>query len=169
MTRTLCGTSRPGHFQGVATIVTKLLNIIQPDRAYFGEKDAQQLAIIRRIVADLNIPVEIVGCATVREESGLAYSSRNQYLSPAGKIHAAGIYRSLQQAKALFDLGETNPDILLAATFTELNTIPEFAIEYLEIVAPNTLQPLQPSDKEMLIAIAGRIEGTRLIDNIFLG
>jgi pantoate ligase / CMP/dCMP kinase len=173
----LCGRSRPGHFQGVATIVAKLLNIVQPDRAYFGEKDAQQLAIIRRIVADLNMPVEIVACPTIREESGLAYSSRNQYLSPTGKTHAAGIYRSLQQAKALFDRGETNPDNLLAATRTELSTIPEFTLEYLEIVEPNTLQPLQRIDslperlrqRQILIAIAGRIEGTRLIDNLWLG
>jgi pantoate ligase / CMP/dCMP kinase len=169
MMSVLCGRSRPGHFQGVATIVTKLLNIVQPDRAYFGEKDAQQLAIIRRIVADLNMPVEIVGCPTIREDSGLAYSSRNQYLSPIGKIHAAVIYRSLQQARALFDRGERNPDILLAATLTELNTIPEFTLEYLELVEPNTLQPVQKIDLEILIAIAGRIEGTRLIDNIFLG
>jgi pantoate ligase / CMP/dCMP kinase len=169
MISTLCGRSRPGHFQGVATIVAKLLNIIQPDRAYFGEKDAQQLAIIRRIVSDLNIPVEIVGCPTIREESGLAYSSRNQYLSPTGKIHAAGIYRSLQQARVLFDRGETNSDILHLAILTELNTIAEFTLEYLEIVEPNTLQPLNKIDKEILIAIAGRIEGTRLIDNIFLG
>ncbi len=168
MTSGLCGRSRPGHFQGVATIVAKLLNIVQPDRAYFGEKDAQQLAIIRRIVADLNIPVEIVGCPTIRAESGLAHSSRNQYLSPTGKIHAAGIYRSLQQAKSLFDRGETNPDILLAATLAALNTIPEFTLEYLEIVEPNTLQPLQKIDslperlrqREILIAIAGRIEGS---------
>jgi pantoate ligase / CMP/dCMP kinase len=169
MVSNLCARSRPGHFQGVATIVAKLLNIIQPDRAYFGEKDAQQLAIIRRIVADLNIPVEIVGCQTIREESGLAYSSRNQYLSPTAKIHAAGIYRSLQQAKALFDRGETNPDILQAATLAELDTIAEFTLEYLEIVEPNTLQPLQKIDRKILIAIAGRIEGTRLIDNVFLG
>jgi pantoate ligase / CMP/dCMP kinase len=99
----------------------------------------------------------------------LAYSSRNQYLSPTGKIHAAGIYRSLQQAKALFDRSETNPQILLAAILTELNTIPEFTLEYLEIIEPNTLQPIQQIDREILIAIAGRIEGTRLIDNILLG
>jgi pantoate ligase / CMP/dCMP kinase len=169
MTSVLCGSSRPGHFQGVATIVAKLLNIVQPDRAYFGEKDAQQLAIIRRIVADLNIPVEIVGCQTVRADSGLAYSSRNEYLSPTGKIHAAGIYRSLQRAKALFDRGETNPQILLAATLAELDNIPAFTLEYLEIVSPNTLQPLSKTDRSALIAIAGRIEGTRLIDNVFLG
>lgn len=169
MTSVLCGSSRPGHFQGVATIVAKLLNIVQPDRAYFGQKDAQQLAIIRRIVADLNIPVEIVGCPTVRAESGLAYSSRNEYLSPTGKIHAAGIYRSLQRAKALFDRGETNPQILRAATLAELDNIPTFTLEYLEIVEPNTLQPLQKIDAQILIVIAGRIEGTRLIDNVFLG
>jgi pantoate ligase / CMP/dCMP kinase len=164
----LCGRTRAGHFQGVATIVTKLLNIIQPDRAYFGAKDAQQLAIIRTIVADLNLPVDIVGCATLRADSGLAHSSRNQYLSPTGKTQATVIYRSLKQAQVLVVNGETQSQIILAAVIKELATVPEFQLEYLELVDPETLQSIEVVDRSVLIAIAGRIENTRLIDNITL-
>jgi pantoate ligase / CMP/dCMP kinase len=164
----LCGRTRPGHFQGVATIVTKLLNIIQPDRAYFGEKDAQQLAIIRRIVTDLNLPVDVVGCPTLRAASGLAHSSRNQYLSPTGKAQAAVIYRSLQRAQVLVVNGETRAPAILAAVITELGKTPEFQLEYLELVDPETLQSIEIVDRSVLIAIAGRIENTRLIDNIVL-
>jgi pantoate ligase / CMP/dCMP kinase len=162
----LCGKTRAGHFQGVATIVTKFLNIIQPDRAYFGEKDAQQLAIIRRIVIDLNLPVDIVGCPTLRADSGLAHSSRNQYLSPTGKAQAAVIYRSLNQAQALVASGEIHAPAILAAVITELATVTEFQLEYLELVDPETLQSIELVDGKVLIAIAGRIENTRLIDNI---
>jgi pantoate ligase / CMP/dCMP kinase len=162
----LCGRTRAGHFQGVATIVTKLLNIIQPDRAYFGEKDAQQLAIIRRIVTDLNLPVDVVGCPTLRADSGLAYSSRNQYLSSTGKAQAAVIYRSLKQAQVLVASGEIHVPAILAAVMTELATVPEFQLEYLELVDPETLQSIELVDRSGLIAIAGKIENTRLIDNI---
>jgi pantoate ligase / CMP/dCMP kinase len=162
----LCGRTRPGHFQGVATIVTKLLNIIQPDRAYFGAKDAQQLAIIRKIVTDLNLPVDIVGCPTLRADSGLAHSSRNQYLSPTGKAQAAVIYRSLQRAQALVASGEIHTSAILAAVIMELATVPEFQLEYLELVDPETLESIELVDRSGLIAIAGRIENTRLIDNI---
>ncbi len=164
----LCGKTRPGHFQGVATIVTKLLNIIKPDRAYFGEKDAQQLAIIRKIVTDLNIPVDIVGCPTLRADSGLAHSSRNQYLSSTGKAQAAVIYRSLKQAQALVASGETRASVILAAVMTELATVTEFQLEYLELVDPQTLQSIETIAKKALVAIAGRIENTRLIDNIII-
>ena len=164
----LCGRTRTGHFQGVATIVVKLLNLVQPDRAYFGEKDAQQLAIIRRIVTDLNIPVDIVGCPTVRAESGLALSSRNQYLSPTGRSQAAVIYRSLQQAQILASAGEIEATSILAAVKTELATVPEFQLEYLELVDRHTLQSIHTIDRSALIAIAGRLENTRLIDNIMI-
>lgn len=166
MVNRLCGNTRTGHFQGVATIVAKLLNIVQPDRAYFGEKDAQQLAIIRRIVTDLNLPVNVIGCPTLRANSGLAHSSRNQYLSPTGRSQAAVIYRSLQQAQKLAQNGETDPHKLLTAAKTELNTVPEFHLEYLELVDPHTLQSIDTLDKPALLAIAGRLENTRLIDNI---
>jgi pantoate ligase / CMP/dCMP kinase len=165
----LCGATRAGHFQGVATIVAKLLNIVQPDRAYFGEKDAQQLAIIRRIVADLNFPVDIIGCPTLRADSGLAHSSRNQYLSSTGRSQAAVIYHSLQQAQKLADLQELNTEKLLAAVTTALSTVPEFQLEYLELVDPQTLQPIDTLNEPALLAIAGRIENTRLIDNIIIG
>jgi pantoate ligase / CMP/dCMP kinase len=165
----LCGRTRRGHFQGVATIVTKLLNIVRPDRAYFGEKDAQQLAIIQRIVTDLNIPVEIIGCPTLREDSGLALSSRNQYLSPTGRDRSAVIYRSLQKARALADRSETQAEKLLATVVAELSTVPEFQLEYLELVDRQTLQPIEFIDRLALLAIAGRIENTRLIDNITVG
>ncbi len=164
----LCGRTRVGHFQGVATIVTKLLNIVQPDRAYFGEKDSQQLAIIRRIVTDLNIPVDIVGCPTLRAASGLAHSSRNQYLSPTGKSQAAVIYRSLQQARAVANSGEVHAPSILAAVMTELATVPEFELEYLELVDRHSLQSLDTVENSALLAIAGRIENTRLIDNIII-
>ncbi len=168
MTEVLCGRKRIGHFQGVATIVTKLFNIVQPDRAYFGEKDAQQLAIIRRVVADLNIPVEVVGCPTVREASGLAMSSRNQYLSPTARDRAAVIYRSLQQARAACDRGDTSIESLTSTVKTELATVPEFDLEYLELVDPLTLQPLDRVQHKAILAIAGSIEKPRLIDNILL-
>jgi pantoate ligase / CMP/dCMP kinase len=164
----LCGRTRIGHFQGVATIVAKLLNIVQPDRVYFGEKDAQQLAIIRRIVADLNLPVDIIGCPTVREDSGLAYSSRNQYLSPAGRSQAAVIYRSLQQAQKLASWGERDLKSILAAVTTELSAVPEFDLEYLELVDRHTLQSIDLLTIPALLAIAGRLENTRLIDNIII-
>lgn len=162
----LCGRTRPGHFQGVATIVTKLLNIIQPDRVYFGEKDAQQLVIIRTIAADLNLPVDIVPCQTLRADSGLAHSSRNQYLSPTGKAQAAVIYRSLRQAQAAVTSGEIYSSVILAAVIAELATVPEFQLEYLELVDPETLASIEVVTGSVLIAIAGRIENTRLIDNI---
>ncbi len=165
----LCGRTRTGHFQGVATIVTKLFNIVRPDRAYFGEKDAQQLAIIRRIVKDLNIPVEIIGCPTIRAESGLALSSRNQYLTPMGRSQAAVIYRSLQQARKLAVQGERDSQLLLAAVKAELKTVPEFDLEYLELVDPQTLQSIEIVAHSALFAIAGRIEHTRLIDNMTIG
>ena len=164
----LCGRTRTGHFQGVATIVTKLFNIVRPDRAYFGEKDAQQLAIVRRIVTDLNISVEIVGCPTVRADSGLALSSRNQYLSPLGRDRAAVIYRSLQQAQVLAQQGERETREILAAIVRELATVPEFQLEYLELVDLDTLQPIEIRSQPAIVAIAGRIENTRLIDNIHM-
>jgi pantoate ligase / CMP/dCMP kinase len=164
----LCGRTRVGHFQGVATIVTKLLNIVQPDRAYFGEKDAQQLAIVRRIVADLNLPVNVVGCPTVREDTGLALSSRNQYLSHTARTQAAGIYRSLQQAQKLVELGDSSTQAIVAAVKAELSTIPEFNLEYLELVNPHNLQSIDWLEHRALLAIAGSIENVRLIDNILL-
>ncbi len=168
MMASLCGRSRIGHFQGVATVVTKLLNIVQPDRAYFGRKDAQQLAILQRLVADLNLPVEIVPCPIVREPNGLALSSRNQYLSTEQREQAAVLYRSLQRAQHLFRTGNTSTADLIQAVQAELSTVPAVQSEYVELVHPRLLTPLEHVEEAGLLAIAARIGSTRLIDNILL-
>jgi pantoate ligase/cytidylate kinase len=164
----LCGVSRPGHFLGVATIVVKLLNIVQPVRAYFGEKDAQQLAIIRRLVKDLRLPVEIRACAIARENSGLAYSSRNQYLSPLEREQATVLFRSLQKAREAFQTGEIQGQILLDIANRELAQEKNVRVEYLECVHPMTLEPLNSVKESGLLAIAARVGETRLIDNVIL-
>lgn len=168
MNSVLCGRSRPGHFQGVATIVSKLLNLVQPDRAYFGQKDGQQLAIIRRLVQDLNFPVEIVGCPTVREASGLALSSRNQYLTAQEKQQAAVLYRSLQRASLAFEAGERDRVSLITAIKQELALCSGVQIEYVELVHPKTLMPLEKVEESGMVAIAARVGAARLIDNILL-
>lgn len=168
MMSVLCGRSRVGHFQGVATIVTKLLNIVQPQRAYFGQKDAQQLAIIQRLVADLNLPVTIVGCPTVREASGLAFSSRNQYLTAEQTEQAAALYRGLRAAEQAFRLSKRVAEALIKTVKTELDRVPAIAPEYIELVHPSTLEPLDMVEETGLLAIAARVGGTRLIDNLVL-
>ena len=168
MTSVLCGKFRPGHFTGVATIVTKLFNIVQPDRAYFGEKDAQQLAIIRLLVSELNFSVEIVGCPTVRENSGLALSSRNQYLTKVEKKQAAVLHQSLQRVEQEFKTGEKDAVTLIKLVQQKLATVPQLKIQYVAIVDPHTLQPLEQIDKIGLVAIAAHLNSTRLIDNILL-
>ncbi|MEQ9668813.1 bifunctional pantoate--beta-alanine ligase/(d)CMP kinase [Coleofasciculus sp. G2-EDA-02] len=168
MNSILCGHSRPGHFQGVATVVTKLLNLVQPDRAYFGQKDAQQLAIIRRLVADLNLPVTIVSCPIARESSGLAYSSRNQYLTPEQKAQAPILYKGLQNAQNVLEVGKRDRTSLIAAVTSELTSVKEIQVEYIELVHPTTLTPLEQVEDEGLLAIAARLGSTRLIDNIML-
>jgi pantoate ligase/cytidylate kinase len=168
MTEVLCGKYRPAHFTGVATIVTKLLHLIQPDKAYFGQKDAQQLAIIRRLVQDLNIPVVIVSCPIIREPSGLALSSRNQYLTELEKQQAAKIYHSLQQAKLAFTEGETNATALTNLVKQELAATEEVKIQYVELVDPLSLQSITQIRQTGLLAIAVYLGSTRLIDNIVL-
>ncbi len=168
MTKNLCGQFRPGHFQGVATVVTKLLQLVQPDRAYFGQKDAQQLAIIRRLVQDLNIPVQIVGCPTLREPNGLAMSSRNQYLSAEAREQASVIYRSLQRAVQAFREGTRSRDVLIEQVKVELATVPTLAPEYIELVHPMTMAPLDKVEDAGLLAVAARLGSTRLIDNVVL-
>ncbi|WP_017651105.1 bifunctional pantoate--beta-alanine ligase/(d)CMP kinase [Fortiea contorta] len=164
----LCGSSRLGHFQGVATIVTKLFNLVQPDRAYFGQKDSQQLAIIRRLVADLNFAVDIVACPTVREASGLALSSRNQYLTATEKEQAAVLCRGLQQAEAAFLAGERDSSKLIAVVQREVAMVSDIFVEYIELVEPTTLMYLETIEEEGMVAIAARLGSTRLIDNIIL-
>ena len=168
MTEGLCGSDRPDHFTGVATVVTKLFNIVRPDRAYFGQKDAQQLAIIRRLVADLAIPIEIVACPIIREASGLALSSRNQYLTTAEKELAAQIYRSLQQAKTAFVRGESNSQALVDLVKQELDSTEQVKIQYVELVDPASLKPIAQIRHTGLLAIAACVGSTRLIDNIVL-
>ncbi|MFQ4141611.1 bifunctional pantoate--beta-alanine ligase/(d)CMP kinase [Chlorogloeopsis sp. ULAP02] len=164
----LCGRFRLGHFQGVATIVTKLFNLVQPDRAYFGQKDGQQLAVIRRLVADLNFAIEIVACPTVREASGLALSSRNQYLSATEKQQATMLYRGLQRAATKFYAGERDAQTLISTVQQELALASSLSVEYIELVEPTTLIPLEKIEEEGMLAIAARLGSTRLIDNIIL-
>jgi pantoate ligase / CMP/dCMP kinase len=164
----LCGRDRLGHFQGVATIVTKLLNLVQPDRAYFGQKDGQQLGIIKKLVADLSLPVEIVACPIVREASGLALSSRNQYLSLEQREEAAVLYRGLQQAESAFRTGEYNAAKLIALVQQEVAKVNTVNVEYIELVEPTTLMSLETIQEEGMLAIAARLGSTRLIDNTLL-
>jgi pantoate--beta-alanine ligase len=166
LTDTLCGPFRPGHFDGVATIVAKLLNLVQPAAAYFGEKDAQQLAVIRRMVADLDIPVRIVGCPTVREPDGLAMSSRNRYLSPEHRRQATCIFAALRQAAAAIAAGQRDAAKLRSDMRAVLEASGPLQIEYAEVVDAATLQPLEQISSSALLAIAVRIGGTRLIDNV---
>lgn len=168
MTSVLCGKSRPGHFQGVAAIVTKLLSLVQPTKAYFGQKDAQQLAIIRKLAFDFNLPVEIVACPIAREESGLAMSSRNQYLTTEQKQQACAIYRALQQASKTFASGDRTAAAALAIARAEVAREPAVKLEYAELVDPDTLTPLQVVETAGLLAVAARVGSTRLIDNIIL-
>ncbi|MEM9215100.1 MAG: bifunctional pantoate--beta-alanine ligase/(d)CMP kinase [Cyanobacteria bacterium P01_F01_bin.150] len=168
MMAVMCGRTRPGHFEGVATVVTRLLNLVQPNRAYFGNKDAQQIAILKRLVQDLKLPVEVIGCPIVRAENGLALSSRNQYLSADQKEKATILHRSLKQAESLFLQGEHNGYALINTVTTVVATIPEVELEYVELVHPHTLKPLESIDTSGLLAIAARIGDTRLIDNCLL-
>jgi pantoate ligase/cytidylate kinase len=168
MTAVLCGPFRPGHFTGVATIVTKLLNIVRPDVAYFGEKDAQQLAIIRRVVEDLNLSVVIKGCTTVRESSGLALSSRNKYFTVAEKEQSLVLSRSLFLAKQAFWQGEKNSSKLIDIVKQELTSLPSVKVQYVELVHPQTMEPLSRVDEEGLLALAVYIGKTRAIDNVIL-
>ncbi|HVX67670.1 MAG TPA: pantoate--beta-alanine ligase [Bryobacteraceae bacterium] len=162
----LCGKFRPGHFRGVATVVTKLLNIVQPDRAYFGEKDAQQLAVIRRMVVDLNMPVEIVGVPIVREASGLALSSRNRHLSEEERRTATALYRSLRAAQAAVARGEADPDKVKREALAVLAEHPAIQVEYFEIVDPCEVQPVVEIRGPVLVAVAAWLGSTRLIDNV---
>lgn len=164
----LCGRSRPGHFQGVLTIVAKFLHLVQPQRVYFGQKDAQQLALIRQMVTDLSFPVEVIACPIVREPSGLACSSRNQYLTPAQRQQASILYRGLQAAEQLFLTGVRESESLKQIVEETLAQYPEVQPEYVELVDPITLAHLAAVEPQGLLAIAVRLGRTRLIDNLLL-
>jgi pantoate--beta-alanine ligase len=162
------GKSRPGHFRGVCTVVTKLFHLLSPDAAVFGEKDFQQLAIIRRMVRDLNFPIEIIGAPTVREADGLACSSRNQYLNPAEREQAPVLQQALQEARRLAARGERSTGAILAAARSVIATAPLARIDYLEVVNSETLQPKVEAGPDSLIAVAAFFGQTRLIDNLRL-
>jgi pantoate--beta-alanine ligase len=165
----LCGASRPGHFDGVATVVTKLLNIVQPDLALFGNKDFQQLAIIRRMVSDLSQPVEIVGMPIVREADGLAMSSRNAYLSAAERRSALCLYGAIKLVQDRWTTGERDAGRLLSAARELILAEPAASIDYLELRDSTTLETVTTVSKTTLMALAVKIGSTRLIDNTVLG
>jgi pantoate--beta-alanine ligase len=168
LTEPLCGQSRPGHFRGVTTVCMKLFNIVGADVAFFGQKDAQQAIVIRRMVVDLNMPLEIVVCPTMREPDGLAMSSRNQYLSPQERSQAPVIYRALQRCAEQIDAGERDAAKISEEMHAVLRQVPAFRIEYVSIVDGESLQPCDRVRGQVLVAIAGRLGSTRLIDNIIM-
>lgn len=165
LTDHLCGASRPGHFRGVATVVAKLFAAAKPHVAVFGQKDAQQVAVIRRMVRDLNLDVEILVSPTVREADGLAKSSRNVYLTPHERQEAPVLYRALQKGRALIEQGERRPEAVIAAMQAVIADAPHAQIDYVEIVHPERIQPVQTLFGEVLLALAVRFGKTRLIDN----
>ena len=165
LTKGLCGKTRPIHFRGVCTVVSKLFHIVQPDRAYFGQKDAQQLAVIRRMVRDLNMPLTIVGCPIIREEDGLAKSSRNTYLSAEERKAALCLSRGLNKGKAAVEAGETDAEKVKAIITAEIEAEPLSRIDYVEIVDWNNLEPVSSTEGSILAAVAVYIGKTRLIDN----
>ena len=163
------GESRPGHFRGVATVVCKLFNIVRPDRAYFGQKDAQQLQVIRRMNADLNLGVELMAMPTVREADGLAMSSRNAYLTPEQRSAAVVLYAALRAAQALYDAGERQAAALREAMQRALAAEPLASPDYVSVADPDTLAELERIEGAALASLAVRIGSTRLIDNVTLG
>jgi len=165
ITEVLCGARRPGHFRGVCTVVSKLFNIVTPDRAYFGEKDAQQLAVIKRMVRNLNFDIEIVGCPIIREEDGLAKSSRNTYLTEKERIAAVILSLSLKKAKEALKNGERNSDKLIKLIKSEIEKETLSKIDYVEIVDSENLHKVSVINGSVLIAIAVYIGKIRLIDN----
>ena len=162
----LDGRSRPGHFRGVTTVVSKLFHIVAPDLAFFGQKDAAQAAIIRRMVLDLNLPVEITVCPIVREPDGLAMSSRNAYLDPEQRRRALVLHRSLTRVQELIDQGEVSATVLASHGRKEFAAEPSVRLDYFEVVNPDTLDPIEDISNGALIAVAAYIGSTRLIDNL---
>jgi len=167
LTDGLCGIQRPGHFEGVTTVVAKLFNMVQPDVALFGEKDFQQLMVIRQMVADLNMPIKISGVPTVRESDGLALSSRNKYLSPKDRVRAARLYAILQDVQASAESGVREVDVLRKQVLADLD-VAGFETEYAEFVDPETLASVVRIDRPVRLLVAARLGTTRLIDNVAL-
>ena len=164
----LCGASRPGHFRGVATVVMKLFNIVQPDIAYFGQKDAQQARIIRQMVEDLNVPIRLRVCPIVREPDGLALSSRNQYLSTAQRESAGVLYQTLEEVRKRVEKGERDARVLREILASRIAATPGALLDYAAVVDADTLKPLARLKGEVLVALAVKFGTTRLIDNILL-
>lgn len=169
VTEPLEGTSRPGHFRGVATVVAKLFNIVEPTRAYFGQKDAQQLIVIQKMVSDLNMNLEVIAVPTVREDDGLAMSSRNVYLNPEERRSALILYRALTTARNLWQKGEANAELIRNEMTSLIRSEPGASIEYVSIADSDTLAELKEINGTALVSMAVRIGKTRLIDNIMLG
>ena len=168
LTGGLCGKTRPIHFRGVCTVVAKLFNIVTPDRAYFGQKDAQQLAVIRHMVSDLSYGIEIVGCPIIREEDGLAKSSRNTYLNEEERKAALILSKSLKEGKKLVEAGEKDASVIKKVITDKINTEPLAKIDYVEVVDWKTLEPVETIEAPILTAIAVYIGKTRLIDNFII-
>ena len=168
ITQPLEGKARPGHFRGVATIVAKLFNCFTPDKAYFGQKDAQQVVALQRMVQDLNFPIELVICPTVRDSDGLALSSRNAYLNPQERKAAPVLYRALCAASRLFEKGERNADALRETMLSELHSELFAREEYVSAADPDTMKELETISDAALLSMAVRIGATRLIDNVLL-
>jgi len=164
----LDGRSRPGHFRGVTTVVSKLFHIVEPDIAFFGQKDAAQAAIIRRMVLDLNLPVEIAVCPIVRERDGLAMSSRNAYLDPQQRKSALVLHRVLNRVEELIKHGEVSASILTCHGRNEFSAVSSVRLDYFEIVNPDTLDPIEEVSNGALIAVAAYVGSTRLIDNLLI-
>jgi pantoate--beta-alanine ligase len=168
ITETLCGISRPGHFKGVTTIVAKLFNIVGPDKAYFGQKDAQQAVAVKRMVRDLNIPVEVRVMPTVREDDGLAMSSRNSYLSDDQRHQALGLFKALESAKEMISAGEVSAIIIKQKLKSILEEGKDVRVDYVEVVDTDTLEPSDEVQDNTLIAVAAYVGDARLIDNIVI-
>lgn len=168
VTDVLEGASRPGHFAGVATVVAKLFNIVRPTRAYFGQKDAQQCVVIRKLVRDLDLPVEVIVTPTVREPDGLALSSRNSYLTPAERAAAPAIFRALSAARVMFEGGERDAETLRQRMTAIIAAEPSMRVDYVSVADPLTLKELVTVDEAALASMAVRLGSTRLIDNLVL-
>lgn len=168
LSRVLCGASRPGHFRGVCTVVAKLFNIVRPGRSYFGQKDYQQVQVIKRMVRDLNIPVEIVTCPIVREEDGLAMSSRNLYLTPEQRRSALLLNRSLAMAHEMARNGETSSEKIMSAVSEKISSDPALSIDYVSLKDAGNLRDIDVMDRKAVLALAVRVGKARLIDNIIL-
>jgi pantoate--beta-alanine ligase len=164
----LCGRYRPGHFEGVLTVVAKLFNLVQPDLAVFGQKDLQQAVLIRRMVQDLDMPIEVVVAPIVREADGLAMSSRNVYLSPGERAAATALHRSLMAAQEAFTAGETDPAALVALARAILEGASGVSVQYVEVVDPDSLEPPLQARRGDAVAVAAHLGATRLIDNHLL-